>query len=68
MMMRSLENTIYFASVNYAFPSPESATSLIDPAGRCQAHLPYGREGVLIADLDLEQATGLIAKRFAPSR
>ena len=68
MMMRSLENTIYFASVNYAFPSPESATSLIDPAGRCQAHLPYGQEGVLIADLDLEQATGMIAKRFAPSR
>ena len=28
MMMRAMENTIYFASVNYAFRFPESATSL----------------------------------------
>ena len=33
MMMRSLENTIYFASVNYALRFQESATSLIDPVG-----------------------------------
>jgi predicted amidohydrolase len=33
MMMRSIENTIYFASVNYALRFPESATCLIDPAG-----------------------------------
>ncbi len=48
MMMRSIENTIYFASVNYALRFQESATSLIAPSGRCQAHLPYGQEGVLV--------------------
>src|SRR5206468_6579236 len=47
MMCRGLENTIYFASVNYALRFPESATSLIDPSGRCQAYLPYGAAGVL---------------------
>ncbi|MBP3959836.1 carbon-nitrogen hydrolase family protein [Gemmata sp. G18] len=36
MMMRSRENTIYFASVNYAFRYQESATSLIAPSGECQ--------------------------------
>src|SRR5829696_6606707 len=41
MLMRSRENTIYFASVNYALKYPESATALINPAGECQAHLPY---------------------------
>ncbi len=48
MMMRSMENTIYFASVNYALRFQESATSLIAPSGQCQAYLPYGQEGVLV--------------------
>jgi predicted amidohydrolase len=68
MMMRSLENTIYVAGVNYAFRYPDAATSVIDPAGRCQAYLPYGEEGVLVEHLDLDKATGLLAKRYAPDR
>jgi predicted amidohydrolase len=68
MMMRSIENTVYFASVNYAVPYQESATSLIDPSGRCQAFLPYGEEGVLVQRIDVDAATGLLARRFAPDR
>jgi hypothetical protein len=68
MMMRSRENTIYFASVNYALPFQESATSLIDPSGECQAYLPYGQEGVLIQKINIEEATGLLASRYAPER
>jgi predicted amidohydrolase len=68
MMMRSLENTIYFASVNCALRYPDSATSIIDPSGRCQAFLPYGQEGLLIEEIDLEKATGLLAERYAPER
>lgn len=68
MMMRSVENTIYFASVNYALPSQESATCLIDPSGRCQAYLPYGEEGVLVQKIDIGLATGLLATRYAPAR
>jgi hypothetical protein len=68
MMMRSRENTIYFASVNYALPFQESATSLIAPSGECQAYLPYGEEGVLVQRIDVEKATGLLAARYAPGR
>jgi predicted amidohydrolase len=68
MMMRSIENTIYFASVNYALRFPESATSLITPSGQCQAYLPYGQEGVLVAAINAEEATGLLATRYAPER
>jgi predicted amidohydrolase len=68
MMMRSRENTIYFASVNYALRFQESATSLIAPTGDCQAYLPYGQEGVLVAAIDPAAATGLLARRFAPER
>jgi predicted amidohydrolase len=68
MMMRSRENTIYFASVNYAMRFQESATSLIAPSGQCQAHLPYGEEGVLVQPINVEEATGLLAARYAPER
>jgi predicted amidohydrolase len=68
IMMRGLENTIYFASVNYALRFQESATCLIDPSGRCQAYLPYGEEGVLVQAIKVEEATGLLAGRYAPER
>jgi predicted amidohydrolase len=68
MMLRSIENTIYFASVNYALRFQESATCLIDPSGQCQAYLPYGHAGVLVQAIDVEAATGLIANRFASER
>jgi hypothetical protein len=68
MMLRSLENTIYFASVNYALRFQEAATSLIAPSGECQAYLPYGQEGVLVEKIDVEEATGLLATRYAPER
>jgi predicted amidohydrolase len=68
MMMRSRENTIYFASVNYGLRFQESATSLIAPSGECQAYLPYGQEGLLVQAIDVEEATGLLATRYAPER
>jgi len=68
MLCRSRENTIYFASVNYALEAPEAATSLIAPSGECQAFLPYGQEGVLVQSIDVSLATGLLARRYAPER
>jgi predicted amidohydrolase len=67
MMMRSVENTIWFASVNYALRYQESATSVIDPEGACAAFVPYGEEQLLVHDLDLSRATGLIARRYNPA-
>jgi predicted amidohydrolase len=68
MMCRGLENTIYFASVNYAFRCQESATTLISPSGECLAYLPYGQEGLLVQAIDPDAATGLLASRYAPER
>jgi predicted amidohydrolase len=42
MVARAGENSVYFASVNYALPQQDAATSLIGPAGDCLAHTPYG--------------------------
>jgi predicted amidohydrolase len=67
MVARSVENTIYFASVNYAMRYQDSATSLIGPDGECLAHVPYGHEQLLVHDVDLSRATGLCAQRFNPA-
>jgi len=66
MVLRSIENSIYFASVNYGLRYPESATCVIDPDGNCVQHLPYGAPGILTVDLDLSCATRLYARRFTP--
>ena len=68
MMCRALENTVFFAGVNYAFRHPESATCVISPTGELVDRLPYGEEDLLVCDLDLSQATGLLASRYAPDR
>lgn len=68
MMMRSIENSIYFASVNYATRYPESATTLIGPSGNYIAHQPYGEPGVLVEEINPELASGLLAKRYKSER
>src|SRR5207302_10054890 len=68
MMMRSIENAIYFDSVNYGLRFQESATTLVAPSGQVQAYLPYGQEGVLVQAIKVEEATGLLANRYAPER
>ncbi len=66
MQCRAAENAIYFASVNQAMKHQNSATSLIDPDGELIDHIPYGREGLLVADIDPSLATRLYAKRYNP--
>jgi predicted amidohydrolase len=65
-MLRALENTVYFASVNYCFNFPDSATAVVGPDGQCLAFQPYRQPGVLVTEIDPAKATGLLAKRFKP--
>ena len=66
MILRSKENSIYFASVNESMKHQNSATSLIDPEGNLIAYIPCGTEDLLIADIDPGAATGFYAKRYRP--
>jgi apolipoprotein N-acyltransferase len=43
-------------------------TGIIGPDGRLVASLPYGEVGVVAADIDLDAADRLIARRWAPER
>ena len=62
-LCRAAENTCYFATVNYASPGSPTTSAIVRPDGTLLAHHPYGQEGLLIADLDLELATRLLASR-----
>lgn len=66
-MVRAMENTIYFAGSNYASRYSEAASAIIAPDGTCVACAPYGEPGVIVAHIDLEKATGKLAKRFRSS-
>jgi len=63
MLCRAAENTCYFASVNYASPGSPTTSAIARPDGTLLCYQPYGREGLLVADLDLSLATGLLASR-----
>jgi len=63
---RAAENTCYFATVNYAFPGAPTHSAVAAPDGTVIASNPSGEAGLLLADLDLTQATGLLARRYRP--
>jgi predicted amidohydrolase len=65
-LCRAAENTCYFATVNCASPGSPTTSAIVRPDGTLHGHQPYGLEGLLIADIDLTLATGLLAKRFKP--
>ena len=62
-LCRAAENTIFFAMVNYASDGSPTTSAIVNPDGTLLTYQPYGRAGLLIADLDLDQATRLLAIR-----
>ena len=65
-LCRAAENTCYFATVNYASVGSATTSAVVRPDGTLLAHQPYGKTGLLVADLDLSAATGLLASRWKP--
>jgi predicted amidohydrolase len=67
LLCRAAENTCYLASVNYASEGSPTTSAVVRPDGTVIGYQPYGQHGVLIADIDLSAATGLLAKRLKPA-
>jgi predicted amidohydrolase len=63
MLCRAAENTVYFASVNCAGDGSPSTSAVIAPDGTVAAWQPYGKEGLLIAEINTAAASGLLASR-----
>ncbi len=62
-LCRAAENTCFFATVNFASEGSPTTSAVVRPDGTLLCWQPYGRRGLLIADLDLTEATGLFARR-----
>lgn len=67
VLCRAAENTCFFASVNCASEGSGTTSAVARPDGTLQCYQPYGQEGLLLADLDLSTATGLLAQRCRTS-
>jgi predicted amidohydrolase len=63
LVCRAAENTIYIAAVNAASEGSGTTSAVIRPDASVQCWQPYGHDGLLVADLDLSLATGLLASR-----
>jgi predicted amidohydrolase len=68
ILCRAAENTCYFASVNFAGAGSPTTSAVARPDGTLLCYQPYGKEGLLVADIDLAEATGLLAARLATRR
>jgi len=62
-LCRAAENTCYFATVNFAGEGSPTTSAVVRPDGTLFGFQPYGQQGLFIADLDLSEATGLLAGR-----
>jgi len=65
-LCRAAENTCYFATVNCASAGSPTTSAVVRPDGTLLSYQPYGKEGLLIADIDISAATGLLAARCKP--
>jgi predicted amidohydrolase len=67
LLCRAAENTCFIASVNYASEGSPTTSAIVRPDGTVVAWQPYGQTGLLTADIDTSEATGLLANRFKPN-
>jgi predicted amidohydrolase len=65
-LCRAAENTCFFATVNYASDGSPTTSAIVRPDGTLVTYQPYGQRGLLTADIDLSEATGLLANRLRP--
>lgn len=64
VLCRAAENTCYVASINAAGEGSPTTSAVARPDGTLLAYQPRGKHGLLVADLDLAAATGLLASRY----
>jgi predicted amidohydrolase len=62
-LCRAAENTCFFATVNCAGDGSPTTSAVVRPDGTLLCYQPYGKAGLLIADVELAEATGLLASR-----
>ncbi len=63
VLCRAAENTCYVASVNCASEGSPTTSVVARPDGTVLTWQPYAKEGLLIANIETDEATGFLASR-----
>jgi predicted amidohydrolase len=63
-LCRAAENTCFYATVNCASEGSPTTSAVVRPNGSVLTYQPYGKAGLLVADIDISEATGLLAARY----
>jgi predicted amidohydrolase len=66
ILCRAAENTCFVAAANCASAGSPTTSAVAGPDGSLLAWQPYGKTGLLIVDLNLDEATGVLASRYKP--
>ncbi len=67
ILCRAAENTCFVVTANCASIGSPTTSAVVKPDGTLLSFQPYGKDGLLIADLNLTEATGYLASRYKPS-
>jgi predicted amidohydrolase len=63
ILCRAAENTCFVVTANCASEGSPTTSAVAKPDGTLLSYQPYNKEGLLLADIDLSEATGLLASR-----
>jgi predicted amidohydrolase len=63
ILCRAAENTCFVVTANCASEGSPTTSAVARPDGTLLSYQPYNKEGLLLADIDLSEATGLLASR-----
>jgi predicted amidohydrolase len=63
-LCRAAENSCFFAAVNCASPGSPTTSTVVRPDGSLLCYQPYGQPGLLVCDIPIEEASGLLARRL----
>ena len=63
-LCRAAENSCFFATVNCASVGSPTTSAVVRADGTLLSYHPYGAPGLLVADIDIAEATGFLARRL----
>jgi predicted amidohydrolase len=67
ILCRAAENTCFVVTANCASEGSPTTSAVAKPDGTLLIYQPYNQAGLLLADIDLSEATGLLASRCKPA-
>ena len=67
ILCRAAENTCFVVTANCASEGSPTTSAVVNPDGTVLSYQAYGKEGLLLADIDLTEATGYLASRYKPA-